>query len=133
MSFRNMLDHTVDIVRPSDPTTGDPLADDQEVYIAAHTAARCAFWPILAPVHDYGAGETPTGRTMAAFEKTTTPRPRDIVVTLSGPESPKRWRIVADRSPGRRFGRAAHHREVECVPFEGVLLGYDEPAPAEGS
>jgi hypothetical protein len=133
MSFRQMLDHTADIVRPSPALSADPLGDESDVYSVAHATARCAFWPLMAPLTDYGAGETPTGKTMGAFERSVTPQPRDVVVILSGPETPKRWRIVADRSPGRRFGRMAHHREVECEPFEGSLVGYDTPAPAGDS
>jgi hypothetical protein len=133
MSFRQLLDHRVDVVRPSDPTTGDTLGDDQEVYSAVHAGVRCADWPILAPLGDYGAGETSTGRTMAWLEASTVPKDRDVLVTLSGPDAGKRWRIVANRSPGRRFGRPAHHREVECVPFEGDLPGYDVPVTGGGS
>lgn len=133
MSFRNLLDHRVDIVRPTDPLVADSLGDERPVYVVAHANVRAAFWPIMAPLSDYGAGETPTGQTGAAFERSVVPKDQDVVVTLSGPEAPKRWRIVANRSPGRRFGRAAHHREVECGPYSGLLTGYDNVVEEEGS
>ena len=47
-------------------------------------------------------------------------------MTLSGPEAPKRWRVVSNRHPGRRFGRGKHHVEIEAVPFVGTLPGYDD-------
>ena len=125
MTFVDLLDHTADIVRPTLQVTDDPRGDDREVYTTVHASAKCAFWAIMAPIGDYGAGETPTGKTMAWFEASVTPAERDVVVTLTGPDSGKRWRVIADRSPGRRFGSGAHHREVECVPFEGDMDGYD--------
>lgn len=125
MSFRQLLDHRVDVVRPAVPVTADSLADERDVYAAVAESVRCAYWPILAPIGDYGAGETPQGVTGAMFERGTSVQPRDVIVTLSGPETPKRWRVTADRSPGRRFGRAKHHIEIEAVPFTGILPGYD--------
>lgn len=127
MSFRALLDHRVDVVRPSDPASADAIADERPVYTAVYENVRCAFWPIHAPVGDYGAGETPQGITGASFEKSVTVQPRDIIVTVAGPETPKRWRIVADRSPGRRFGRGKHHVEVQATPFDITrkLPGYD--------
>lgn len=125
MSFRAMLDHRVDVVRPVEPTVGDSLADDRETYTEVYLNARCAFWPIQTPITDLGAGETPDGKTGASFEKQIDVQDRDIIVTISGPEAGKRWRVVANRHPGRRFGRGKHHGEFEVVPVSGSLPGYD--------
>jgi hypothetical protein len=125
MSFRQLLDHRVDVVRPAVPVPADSLSDERPVYTTVGSSVRCAFWPVLASIGDYGAGETPQGVTGASFERGTSVQPRDVIVTLSGPEAPKRWRVTADRSPGRRFGRAKHHIEIEAVPFPGSLPGYD--------
>jgi hypothetical protein len=133
MSFRQLLDHRVDVARPAPPLTADPLGDERPVYSTVASSVRCAYWPVLAPIGDYGAGETPQGITGASFERSTSVQPRDIIITLSGPETPKRWRVTADRSPGRRFGRRKHHIEVEAVPFVGSLVGYDSPAPGGAS
>lgn len=133
MSFRALLDHRVDVVRPSVPASADSLGDERPEYTAVAEGVRCAYWPVLAPIGDYGAGETPQGVTGASFEKSTSVQPRDIIITLSGPEAPKRWRVTADRSPGRRFGRAKHHIEIECVPHHGTLPGYDTALPGGGS
>lgn len=125
MSFRALLDHRVDVVRPVSPTSADSLADDRETYTAVYESARCAFWPILAPLGDYGAGETPEGRTGAMLEKQIDVHDRDIIVTIAGPEVGKRWRVLANRHPGRRFGRGKHHGEFEVTPTDARLPGYD--------
>jgi hypothetical protein len=133
MSFRHLLDHRVDIVRPAQPLVGDSLADERPVWSAVYSNVRAAFWPILAPVVDAGAGETPAGNTSAALERSVVPQDGDVIVTVSGPETPKRWRILANRSPGRRFGRPAHHREIEAEPHVGILHGYDDVVEEETS
>lgn len=121
MSFPDLLDHRAEIHRPA-VGPDDPLGAEVTVYTLTYSNVRCALWSIHAPVDDYGAGETPTGDTMLTFESTVEPQPRDVVVLTSGPEAPKKWRVTADRSPGRRFGRPAHHRELIARPFEGELI-----------
>lgn len=127
MSLLDLLDHTADVVRPAEPPDDDPYAAEREVYVVVSPDARCAFWPLVTPIQDYGAGEAPQGRTSSTFELPTDIAERDVVVVKTGPESGKRWRVLTYRSPGRRFGRGAHHHEAELEPFTGMLPGYDDP------
>lgn len=131
MSFRQLLDHTADVLRPIANVLDSTLGDERDAYETVHAGVPCAFWPLQTPITDYGAGETPTGMTGASFEATVVLADRDVIVVTAGPDSPKRWRVMSHRSPGRRFGTAAHHREAQCEPLDPAirLVGYDTPLP----
>jgi hypothetical protein len=133
MTFPGMLDHRADVCRPAPPGSADPLGDERDVFTAVHENVRCGLWSVHAPLTDWGAGDVPQGSTGMTFEASSILQDEDVIVLRSGPEAPKRWRVIANRSPGRRFGRPAHHREVIAEPWQGDMLGYDIPVPSEGS
>jgi hypothetical protein len=133
MAFRNLLDHRCDVVRPALDAQEDPHGDEGAIHEVVASNVRLALWALQAAITDYGAGETPIEATQAFLEKHVDVKERDWIVTRSGPEHPKRWRVTAEpRYPGRRFGRGAHHIEVECTrQREAFLRGYDDAVDGE--
>ena len=131
MSYRDLLDHTADIVRPTESVTADPLGDERPTHVVATADAPCAFWPLETPLDDPGQGEGPYGRTGGSFLVDADIAARDYVVIKTGPEAGRRLRVAAPpRRPGRRFGSAAHHIEIVADAWTGTLAGYD---PEDGA
>ncbi len=122
MSFRDLLDHELDIVRG--PSAIGPHRDVVHGW-AWVAQSPAALWPIQTPLGDYGAGQHPAGHTGAYLPAGVDVRPQDVLVVWAGPETGKRYRVLSRIDPGNRFGRPAHHIELVCEPYRGLLGAYE--------
>lgn len=107
--MRQLFDHEARVNRLSE--TADEYGDSPNRYVAADDLIRCAIVPPKFRASQGDAGSTITGITEAYFDADADVEMNDILDVVSGPEAPRKLRVLSVARP------RGHHTEAICEPF----------------